>query len=184
MIVQSVLDPNVIQALCADDLVVLKTDTIYGIVANASSPQATAALYAAKRRSAEKASIILAASSTDIPQLTEPQRRTYQSLLRDRPTTIATRVDDSFLPHLPRTEGTLAFRIVNGDLAALIRQTGFLLAPSANPAFLQPAQNIKEAIEYFGDAVAVYVNSGEVSSTQPSQIITFGDKNQVIYLRK
>ena len=89
------------------------------------------------------------------------------------------------MPHLPRSNGTLAFRAVpNSSLASLIKSTGYLLAPSANPKDLLPARNITEAVEYFGETVAVYVDSGEVSDAKPSQIVAFGDENRVVYIRK
>ena len=137
-------------------------------------------LYEAKQRSLEQSSIILVADVSSIPGLTSEQRKIYQELSNHQPTTIAISVSDSFLPHLPRSNGTLAFRAVpNSPLASLIKSTGCLLAPSANPKNLPPASNITEAIEYFGETVAVYVDSGEVSGAKPSQIVAFGDENQI-----
>ena len=185
MIVNNILDKSVKEALANNQLIVAKTDTIYGILARADSAESMKKLYEAKQRSLEQSSIILVADVSSIPGLTSEQRKIYQELSNHRPTTIAIRVSDSFLPHLPRNNGTLAFRAVpNSPLASLIKSIGYLLAPSANPKDLPPARNITEAVEYFGETVAVYVDSGEVSGAKPSQIIAFGDKNQVVYLRK
>ena len=185
MIVNNILDRSVKEALANDRLIVAKTDTIYGILARADSVESMKKIYEAKQRSLEQSSIILVADVSSIPGLTSEQRKIYQELSNHQPTTIAIRVSDSFLPHLPRNNGTLAFRAVpNSPLASLIKSTGYLLAPSANPKDLPPARNITEAVEYFGETVAIYVDSGEVSGAKPSQIIAFGDKNQVVYLRK
>ena len=185
MIVKNILDKSVKKALANNQLIVAKTDTIYGVLARADSVESMKKLYEAKQRSLEQSSIILVANVNSIPGLTSQQRKIYQELSNHRPTTIAIRVSDSFLPHLPRNNGTLAFRAVpNSPLASLIKSTGCLLAPSANPKNLPPARNITEAIEYFGETVAVYVDSGEVSGAKPSQIVAFGDENQMIYIRK
>lgn len=185
MIVNNILDRSVKEALANDKLVVTKTDTIYGILARADSVESMKKLYEAKQRSPKDPSIILVADANSIPGLTSEQRKIYQELSNHRPTTIAISASDSFLPHLPRNNGTLAFRAVpNSPLSSLIKSTGCLLAPSANPKDLPPARNITEAIEYFGKTVAVYVDSGEVSGAKPSQIVAFGDENQVVYIRE
>ena len=185
MIVNNILDKSVKEALANDRLIVARTDTIYGILARADSVESMKKIYEAKQRSLEQSSIILVADVSSIPGLTSEQRKIYQELSNHRPTTIAIRVSGSFLPHLPRNNGTLAFRAVpNSPLASLIKSTGCLLAPSANPKSLPPARNITEAAEYFGETVAVYVDSGEVSDEKPSQIVAFGDENQMIYIRK
>lgn len=185
MIVNNILDKSVKEALTNDKLIVTKTDTIYGILARADSVESMKKLYEAKQRSPKDPSIILVADASSIPGLTSEQRKIYQELSNHRPTTIAISVSDSFLPHLPRNKGTLAFRAVpNSPLSSLIKSAGCLLAPSANPKDLPPARNITEAVEYFGETVAVYVDSGEVSGAKPSQIVAFGDENQVVYIRK
>lgn len=185
MIVNNILDKSVKKALANNQLIVARTDTIYGILARAYSVESMKKLYEAKQRSPKDPSIILVADASSIPGLTSEQRKIYQELSNHRPTTIAISVSDRFLPHLPRSNGTLAFRAVpNSPLASLIKSTGCLLAPSANPKDLPPARNITEAIEYFGETVAVYVDSGEVSGAKPSQIVAFGDENQVVYIRK
>ncbi len=185
MIVKNILDKSVKKALANNQLIIARTDTIYGVLARADSVESMKKLYEVKQRSPEESSIILVADVSSIPGLTSQQCKIYQELSNHRPTTIAIRVSDSFLPHLPRNNGTLAFRAVpNSPLASLIKSTGYLLAPSANPKSLPPARNITEAAEYFGETVAVYVDSGEVSDIKPSQIVAFGDENQMIYIRK
>ena len=90
------------------------------------------------------------------------------------------------MPHLVRTDATLAFRVVplGTVLSELIQCVGPLLAPSANLAGQPPATTINEAIAYFGDQVAVYVDSGEVAEAAPSRIIKFTDDGQLVALRQ
>lgn len=44
---------------------------------------------------------------------------------------------------------------------------------------MPPANNITEAIKYFGDMVSVYVDSGEVTTAVASRIIKLQDDNIV-----
>lgn len=182
IITNQLTDPRVIHALRQGQLVVLRTDTIYGIVALTTNPAAVAKLYAAKHRTSSKSSIVLVSTHHAIPGLTPDQQRRYIAYSQQRPTTVITPAGD-MLAHLPHQDGTLAFRAVpTGELASLVQQTGPLLAPSANPADQPPAKNIAEAIDYFGDAVSVYVDGGEVTAAQPSRIIRF-DGGDVVTLR-
>ena len=112
MIVKNILDNSVISALKNEQLIIAKTDTIYGILAAANSEKAVERLYEVKRRPLDKPVIILVANIDDIPDLTPSIKRKYQEISKNRPTTIITKVSPNFLPHLPRNSGTLAFRVV------------------------------------------------------------------------
>lgn len=161
-------------------LVVARTDTIYGVLARAADEAAVARLYHVKSRSPDKACIVLVVDVGDIPGLSRGQQELYLALHADRPTTVITAAADAF-PHAVHNGSTLAFRLVGGELAALIRQTGPLLAPSANPEGLPPATTIDEAEAYFGDRVAVYVDGGPVQGARSSRIVRFvGDETVVV----
>ena len=176
MITSSFSPQDIALALSQGDLVVLRTDTIYGILASATLPKAFEKLYSARNRPLSKASILLVADPEDIPHLTTEQRNIYQTLSNERPTTIVQSVDDNYLPHLPREGNTLAFRVITlPHLRELIRLTGPLLAPSANPEGQPPATTVRQAMEYFGDKVSLYVDGGQVTKNTPSRIVKFVD---------
>ena len=66
----------------------------------------------------------------------------------------------------------LSFRLPkNKFLNNLIRKTGPLIAPSANPEGLAPAQNIAEAKNYFSDKMDFYLSAGKKLSGQASTLI-------------
>ena len=186
LVITSLLDPAVIEALRADKLVVAPTDTIYGLLARADSPRAVDELYRVRQRDRTKSCIILLSSADNIPELTTEQRHIYDQLYCERPTTVATKVSPDVMPHLVRTDATLAFRVVPPEtsLSELIRLVGPLLAPSANLAGQPPAATVNEATAYFGDQVAIYVDSGEVTGVMPSRIIKFTDEGQLVALRQ
>ena len=185
MIVKNILDDSVISALKNGQLIISKTDTIYGILAAANSEKAVEILYEVKRRTLDKPVIILVADIDNIPNLAPSIKRKYQEISKNRPTTIITKVSPDFLPHLPRNDRTLAFRVVpESPLAELIRTVGLLVAPSANPSGEEPAKNVTEAINYFHELVPIYVDSGEVVNTQPSQIIQINEGGEIEFLRR
>lgn len=184
IIVNTLLDPRVAETLLGGGLAVIKTDTIYGIVARADSPEAMRRLYSVKHRDSLKSCIILATPAQAIPGLNDRQLTHYLQLNQEYPTSVVT-PSAQVLPHLPHQQGTLAFRAVpkDSELAKLIRQTGLLLAPSANPKGLPPATNVYEAINYFGNMVDIYVDGGTTTATKPSRIISF-DGDRVVIIRE
>lgn len=184
MILEDIIDPRVSQALLASQLVVLKTDTIYGILARASDSAAVSRLYRDRPRSPQKSCILLVSNINDIPGLTPEHQATYMELSRSRPTTVIVNTNQDFMPHLVRQQGTLAFRFIPpSKLADLIRLTGPLLAPSANPENQPPAIDIDQAMTYFGDKVSIYVDDGRARDTLPSKIIAIGDGDEIKVIR-
>ena len=176
MITNSFSPQEIALALRQGNLVVLKTDTIYGITAQASNPDAFHKLYRVRKRPLTKPSILLIADIEDIPSLTPEQRKIYKTIIEERPTTLINSVDKSYFPHLPRNNNTLAFRVVKPHhLKELIRLTGPILAPSANLEGLTPATTIDEAVEYFGDGVSLYVDEGKITQNTPSRIVSISN---------
>ena len=185
MIVKNILDNVVISALQSDQLVVAKTDTIYGVLARAESNRAIERLYKIKQRPLGKSVIVLVADITDIPGLTPHMQEKYQKLAIERPTTIIVNVSPDFLPHIPHINDTLAFRVIpKSSLSELIHKVGYLAAPSANLSGQKPAKNIAEAVNYFHESAAIYVDSGEIVDSKPSQIIRIRECGKIEFIRK
>ena len=182
--VKTLTDPRVADILLGGGLAVIKTDTIYGILARADSPEAMRRLYTVKHRNSLKSCIILTTPAQAIPGLNDQQLADYLRLNQERPTSVVAPSAQIF-PHLPHQQGTLAFRAVPEDsgLAELIHQVGPLLAPSANPEGLPPATTIREAMDYFGDTVDIYVDGGTAIATKPSRIIRF-DGDDIVTIRE
>ena len=72
---------------------------------------------------------------------------------------------------------TLAFRLPkSAKLQALLKKTGPLVAPSANPEGKKPAETIAEAKDYFGDKVGMYVSASKRYFGKPSTLLSFVGK--------
>ncbi len=170
---------ELISTLMNGGIAVVRTDTIYGIVARANDESAVARVYAAKGRNPEKSCIVLIANAEQAYGDLVPVR--YDA---NQPTSIL--IDAPQAPRwLLRANELLAHRIPNLPwLKEVISETGPLIAPSANPESLPPARTIAEARAYFGDAVDLYVDDGEVPvDTPPSALIRVNDDGTVERLR-
>lgn len=179
-IVTNIIDPRVIETLCSDELIIARTDTIYGILARAHSEKAIQKLYKIKQRDAMKACIILVATPSSIPGISSADISRYAQLAAEKPTSIILPASEYF-PHVPHHNDTLAFRMVpESPLAELIHQVGPLVAPSANPQGQPPAATISEAIAYFGEKIPVYVDGGAIKNSSPSRIVRLSGDELVI----
>ncbi len=154
-------------------IAVIPTDTVYGVVARAADPQAVARLYALKHRD-HKPGTIIAASIDQLVELGIPRR--YLTAVQQfwpGPVSVETPHD---IDYLHQGTGRQALRIPDDPaLVALLQQTGPLQTSSANLPGEAPATTVAEAKAYFGDAVDLYVDGGDLSGRLPSTIIHIVD---------
>lgn len=171
------------ECLLAGGVAVLRTDTLYGLVACAANKEAVERVYALKGRTNTKPCIILVAEKKDIPFDQEVLAQVYTET-QDRATSVVVPINTQ-PPWLTRGGETLAYRVPHDEaLLAILRTTGPLIAPSANPEGQPPAQNIEEAQEYFGSRVDWYLDGGVVSSdVQASRIISLQEDGKQERLR-
>ncbi len=165
-------------------LVVLPTDTLYGVLAVAKNPEAVEKVYRLKGRNPAKPVIILISEVGDLKKLsvspTEWQMKYLDKYWPGKVSIILT-CETEELRYLHRGANSLAFRLPDDErLRELIKLTGPLIAPSANPEGLAPALNMAKAQEYFGDRVALYVDGGERNSLPSTLVSLVGDKLQVL----
>jgi len=157
-------------------IAVVLTDTLYGILGNAQSLSTVARIYRVKQRSQEKPLIVLVSEITELekfgvrltPEITERAMDYWPG-----PVTLVFPVTESSNSlHLTRGTGTIAFRLPYDEyLLNLLRETGPLVAPSANQEGKEPASDIKKAREYFGDTIDFYDDRGVCNTKNPSKII-------------
>lgn len=162
---------------------VVPTDTIYGVVALASSQAAVKRLYELKQRH-KKPGTIIAASLDQLVELGIPRR--YLTAVADywpNPLSVVVPVPPG-LAYLDQSVGTLAVRVpADAALRDFLQQTGPLLTSSANHPAEPTAATIEKAEDYFGDAVDFYVDGGDLSGRPPSTVIRVVD-DAVVVLRR
>jgi tRNA threonylcarbamoyl adenosine modification protein (Sua5/YciO/YrdC/YwlC family) len=164
-----------VNTLSRGGLVVLPTDTVYGIGADAFTPPAVAALLAAKGRGSQMP-----------PPVLVPDARTLDGLCTDVPDaaralveafwpgglTVICRSQPSLAWDLGETRGTVAVRMPDHEAAlALLRRTGPLAVSSANRTGRPAALTATDAREQLGDAVQVYLDAGAAPGGVASTIV-------------
>lgn len=173
---------TIVSTLKDGGIVVIRTDTIYGIIARAADETAVEKVYAAKQRDLTKQCIVLIADADDVPAHSDTIRHISET--ESLPTSVVVTASDE-PSWLLRGGDSIAYRIVRDEfLRNVVRAVGPVIAPSANPESLPPARNIAEAKAYFGDNVDYYVDGGEVPETvHASQIIRVNPDGRLEHLR-
>lgn len=149
----------------------LRTDTLYGIVARANDQQAVERIYQIKQRNPTKSPIILIANIDDTYDHSDKLTSAIHNH-HDAPTSFLLPAPSSPI-WLRRQNDELAYRVPGLSwLRDVLDQTGPLIAPSANPESLPPAMTITEARDYFGNQVDLYVEGGTVpDDVRPSRLL-------------
>jgi L-threonylcarbamoyladenylate synthase len=164
-----------IGAIRRGELVVLPTDTLYGIAADAFTPPAVDALLTAKGRGRDMPVPVLVSSAAMVTALAGDLSEHGQRLVDAHwpgPLTIVVRHTAGLVWDLGDTRGTVALRMPDHELArTLISETGPLAVSSANRTGEPPATTEEEARRQLGDDVAVYLDGGPCAATVPSTIV-------------
>jgi L-threonylcarbamoyladenylate synthase len=179
-------DKNLVNVLKENGVVVMPTDTIYGIVGSALNSLVVSRIYETRKRAPAKPCIVLVGDISELEKfkiiLTSEQKKEIEKYSKN-PTSFILDCGDEKFKYLHRGTKTLAFRLpVSADLRKLLKETGPLIAPSANLEGLPPASNILEAKKYFGDLVDLYVDGGTIEG-KASKVIQLRKDGSTIVLR-
>ncbi len=171
-------------ALQEGGLVVLPTDTVYGIAARIEAASIDR-LFAAKRRPPDRAIPVLLSDIDAVPlvarEFPEPARR-LAAAFWPGPLTLALPKCDG-LPGNLSAIPTVGVRVPDLDQTrAIIAAAGGALAvSSANRSDQPPACTIQAAIRYLSDAVALYLDGGTCIGGVPSTVVSFdGDDLRIV----
>jgi tRNA threonylcarbamoyl adenosine modification protein (Sua5/YciO/YrdC/YwlC family) len=162
-------------AIRRGELVVIPTDTVYGVAADAFTPSAVEALLSAKGRDRAMPVPVLVASPEMLDALVEDLPASGRSLIDafwPGALTVVVRHTAHLAWDLGETRGTVAVRMPNHELAReLIAQTGPLAVSSANrTGNLAPATMLDARLQ-LGATVAVYLDGGPSGESIPSTIV-------------
>lgn len=161
--------------LARSEVIVIPTDTVYGVAADAFSAQAVQALLELKGR-----------DRTSPPPVLIPKVATMSALASEVPE-VAHKLAAAFWPgaltmvlkaqstlnwDLGETRGTVALRVPDHKITlALLEDVGPLAVSSANLTGEPAAVNAQQAVEYFGDKVATYLDAGASPKGEASTIL-------------
>jgi tRNA threonylcarbamoyl adenosine modification protein (Sua5/YciO/YrdC/YwlC family) len=164
-----------VSAVRRGELIVLPTDTVYGVGADAFVAPAVAALLEAKGRGREMPPPVLVGSVRAATALVEDLGTYGQDLIDEfwpGALTLVCRANPSLIWDLGETKGTVAVRMPMHELAVeVLKETGPLAVSSANLSGQPPARSAEEAEKMLGDSVSVYLDGGVSGHADPSTIL-------------
>lgn len=181
--VKDIYFSRLVKVLRSGGIGIIPTDTIYGLVGLARNKKTVERIYKVRQRRPDKPLIILTSSIESVKKFgVKLDSKTKKILKKYWPGKISIILScDKKFEYLHRGTNTLAFRLPDDvDLIKLLKKTGPLVAPSANPEGLSPALTIKQAKKYFSDQVDFYFDQGKTESEPSTLIEVEGDKIVVL----
>ncbi len=168
-------------AIRRGQLIVLPTDTVYGIGADAFDPAAVRKLLGAKGRGREMPPPVLISAATTLDALAVGVPEWARALVEQfwpGPLTLVCRQQQSLQWDLGDTRGTVAVRVPDHEVALeILERTGPLAVSSANLTGLPAATDADQAEEMLAADVTVIVDAGPTAGETPSTIIDVTGEN-------
>lgn len=165
-------------------VVVVPTDTVYGVGADAFDVVAVAMVLAAKHRGREMPPPVLVPSprtvdglATDVPMYARILMRHFWP----GPLTLVLRAQASLQWDLGETNGTVALRMPDDEVTlSLLSEVGPMAVTSANLTGRPAATTAQEALDQLGGAVAAYLDDGPRTGGAPSTILDCTGEEPVV----
>src|SRR5271167_3999666 len=164
-----------VTAARAGELIVLPTDTVYGIAADAFIPAAVTTMLAAKGRGRNMPPPVLVGTARAAAALVDDLGAFGQDLIEEfwpGALTLVFRASPTLLWDLGDSKGTVALRMPLHSVALdVLKQTGPLAVSSANRTGQPAATTADDAQQQLGEAVSVYLDGGPCVDNVPSTIL-------------
>jgi L-threonylcarbamoyladenylate synthase len=164
-----------VTAVRAGELIVLPTDTVYGLGADAFIPASVTTMLAAKGRGRNMPPPVLVGTARAAAALVDDLGRFGQDLIDEfwpGPLTLVFQASPTLLWDLGDTRGTVALRMPLHAVALdVLRQTGPMAVSGASRAGQPAATTVHDAEQQLGESVSVYLDGGPCADTIPSTIL-------------
>jgi L-threonylcarbamoyladenylate synthase len=154
-------------------LVVVPTDTMYGVLVNPFHPDAPQRLFAARRAPRTQPLPVIVHNPRQLPALAEVGETAERLMAAfwPGPLTLLLVATGTMAWDLGEAEGTVAVRMpAEPLLLRILGRTGPLGCTAAALAGQQPPETVEQAQANLGDSVALYVDGGP-RSARPSTIV-------------
>ncbi|MFU0574347.1 L-threonylcarbamoyladenylate synthase [Gardnerella vaginalis] len=189
-------------------VIVVPTDTVYGVACDPFNEAAVAKIYELKRRPRTKALQILMSGVEDLEKLglylpspldilgKKFLPGGYSPIARAKKDSVASRLatlcktnetDAQNDAQTQATQATQGVRVPDcPELMQILRVTGPLAASSANRSGNESADSVEEAFEAFGNEIPLYLNAGPTRSHVASTVVGADsrDKDGIVILRE
>ena len=166
-------------------IIVIPTDTVYGIAADAFDPEAVAELLAAKGRGREMPPPVLVSAATTVDALATGIPAYARTLIEEfwpGPLTLVLQQQRSLQWDLGDTRGTVAVRMPDHALAReILERTGPLAVSSANTTGAPAATDADQAEEMLGELVELIIDDGVAPGGAASTIVdATGEQGRIL----
>jgi tRNA threonylcarbamoyl adenosine modification protein (Sua5/YciO/YrdC/YwlC family) len=156
---------DAVAALERGGVVVVPTETVYGLAARPDRPEAIARIFELKGRSSDKVLQLLVPGAEWLDRLSSPTE-TARFLAAEHwpgPLTLVVIASES-APDPVVSDGSVGLRVPNHPIATeLLRRGGPLAATSANRSGDPTPTSVDEIRAVFGDGVDVYLDGGVIA---------------------
>ncbi len=163
------------ELLLAGEVVVLPTDTVYGLAADAFDPAAIARLMAIKGREGVIPLPVMIRTPKQLAGLATAVPAAADRLVAafwPGPLTLVLHAQPRLTWDIGRTEGTVALRMpLEASTLAVIRTVGPIALTAANAAGQEPPRSVAEASAQLGEQVAAFLDAGERAPGPASTIV-------------
>lgn len=169
---------EILTALKNGAVLVLATDTVYGLVCDARNNPAVEKIFEIKKRDKQKVLGIFVKNIPAAKKITVVKKK-YEKFLSDNKTTSILQAKEKKLSKLVYKENTIGIRIPDYQFLNLIlnKFNKPLAQTSANISGSPATTKIKEVLEQFKAEDVVIVDAGDLPETKPSQVIDLTQKH-------
>ncbi|MEO6611695.1 MAG: L-threonylcarbamoyladenylate synthase [Chitinophagaceae bacterium] len=177
-----------LQTLTNGGLILYPTDTVWGIGCDATNTQAVERIYRLKKRTDEKAMIVLVADEREVLQYTAaPDLQVFDHLLQvSKPTTVIYEGAIGLASNLPGSDGSIGIRICRDEFCRhlikrfrkpLVSTSANLSGEPAPAIFTGISELIKKGVDYI-----VSYRQDDQSVSEPSAVIKW-DNGKLTVIR-
>ena len=167
---------QVAKVISEGGVIAFRTDTFYGLGVDPFNVSAVARVRALKGREDNKPILLLLADTSIVDRFIADRSAAFDEVAKKfwpGPLTIVGRAVADLPVEITAGTGTVGVRVpADDEVRELVRACGgALTATSANPSGREPARSAKEVRSYFGDAIDLVIDGGEVTATEPSTVL-------------
>jgi L-threonylcarbamoyladenylate synthase len=168
-------------------VLVFPTDTVYGLICDATNEKAVERIFEIKQREKEKPLGVFVKDMAEVKKIAAINDN-QKGFLKDNwpgAVTVILQAKKSALSGLITQKGTMGLRIPDYRLLALILKEfkGPIAQTSANISGRPATTKIKEVLEQFEAAEIqpdVVINAGDLPENKPSKVVDFSENKQKI----
>lgn len=174
---------RVAEAISSGLVVVIPTDTLYGIAADPMRREVLSRVYEIKEREEDKPIPLLLGESHDALKLVKPTKLFWRLayVFWPGPLTLVAEPSPEAPPHL-RAWGAIGVRLPRCPLCREVARLvgGVITGTSANISGMDPAITASEAMSMLGARIDLYVDSGPAPLAKPSTVVDVRGEEPVI----